>query len=187
MLITTTVPGFVSRAGVLGFAVLAVGCTAVGPDFQRPEATTAEAWLQADDERVDTTRAEYEDWWKVFEDPALDRLIDRAYNENLSLQVAGLRILEARAQLGFTTGLKYPQSQSVGASYVRSKSSENAPPFSNLPDDVLDRIDTSVNFWSTSFDIAWEADVWAGFVAALKRRTQTWPQICSTMTRCWSH
>jgi NodT family efflux transporter outer membrane factor (OMF) lipoprotein len=46
---------------------------------------------------------------------------------------------------------------------VRSKSSENAPPFSNLPGDVVDRIDTSVNFWSTSFDIAWEADVWGRF------------------------
>jgi len=152
-----------STCVVLGLAVLAVGCTAVGPDFQRPEATTAETWLQAEDERVDTTRAEYEDWWKVFEDPALDQLIDRAYNDNLSLQVAGLRILEARAQLGFATGLKYPQSQSVGASFVRSKSSENAPPFSNLPGDVADRIDTSVNFWSTSFDIAWEADVWGRF------------------------
>ncbi len=148
---------------VAGLAVLAVGCAAVGPDFQRPEAATAETWLQADDERVDTTRAEYENWWNVFEDPALSQLVDRAYNENLSLQVAGLRILEARAQLGFATGLKYPQSQSVGASFVRSKSSENAPPFSNLPDDVANRIDTSVNFWSTSFDIAWEADVWGKF------------------------
>jgi len=141
-------PKTASCAGVVGLAALAVGCTAVGPDFQRPEAATAETWLQADDERVDTTRAEYEDWWKVFEDPALDQLIERAYSENLSLQVAGLRILEARAQLGFATGLKYPQSQSVGASFVRSKSSENAPPFSNLPNDVVDRLDTSVNFWS---------------------------------------
>jgi NodT family efflux transporter outer membrane factor (OMF) lipoprotein len=163
MVIRTAVLGSVSRAGVLGLATLSVGCAAVGPDFQKPEVETAEAWLQAEDERVDSSRAEYEDWWKVFEDPALDRLIDHAYNENLGLQVAGLRILEARAQLGFATGLKYPQSQSVGTSYVRSKSSENAPPFSNLPDDVRDRINTSVNVWSTSFDIAWEADVWGKF------------------------
>ncbi len=153
----------VSRAGLLGLAALSVGCAAVGPDFQKPEVDTAEAWLQAGDAHVDSTRAEYEDWWKVFEDPALDQLIERAYGDNLSLQVAGLRILEARAQLGIATGLKYPQSQSVGASFVRSKSSENAPPFSNLPDDVLNRIDTSVNFWSTSFDIAWEADIWGRF------------------------
>jgi len=152
-----------SRVGGLGFAALAVGCAAVGPDFQQPEAETAEAWLQAEDERVDSTRAEYEDWWKVFEDPALDRLIERAYSDNLNLQVAGLRILEARARLGIATGLKYPQSQSVGASFVQSESSENASPFSNLPDDVLSRIDTSAGVWSTSFDIAWEADVWGRF------------------------
>jgi len=79
------------------------------------------------------------------------------------LQVAGLRILEARAQLGISTGLKYPQSQSVGASYARSKSSKNAPPFSSLPDDVASRIDTTTNIWATSFDIAWEADIWGRF------------------------
>ena len=188
MVISKSALGFVSRAGVLGLAVLAVGCTAVGPDFQRPEADTAETWLQAEDERVDTTRAEYEDWWKVFEDPALDQLIDRAYNDNLSLQVVGLRILEARAQLGFATGLKYPQSQSVGASFVRSKSSENAPPFSNLPDDVLDRIDTRRSiFGLRALTSPGRRTSGAGFAVASKRRTQTWPQICSTMTRCWSH
>ena len=159
----STLDKSVSHAGVLWLAALTVGCTTVGPDFQKPEVDTAEAWLEAEDARVDSTRAEYEDWWKVFEDPALDQLIERAYSENLSLQVAGLRILEARAQLGIATGLKYPQSQSVGASFVRSESSENAPPFSNLPDDVANRIDTSTDFWSTSFDIAWEADIWGRF------------------------
>ncbi len=59
MVISKSALGFVSRVGVFGFAVLAVSCTAVGPDFQRPEAATADTWLQADDERVDTTRVEY--------------------------------------------------------------------------------------------------------------------------------
>ena len=86
----------VSRAALLGLVGLTVGCAAVGPDFQRPEVDTADAWLQAEDERVDTTRAEYEDWWTVFEDPALNQLIELAYGENLNLQVAGLRVLEAR-------------------------------------------------------------------------------------------
>ena len=161
--ITASVPRSALRAGVIAFTALATGCAMVGPDFQKPEVDTSDAWLQVEDERVDSGRIEYEDWWQVFNDPALDRLIEHAYKDNLNLQVAGLRILEARAQLGIATGLKYPQSQSVGASYVRSKSSENSPPFSNLPNDVLDRIDTSVNVWSTSFDIAWEADIWGRF------------------------
>jgi len=34
---------------------------------------------------------------------------------------------------------------------------------SQVPAIVLDRVDTSANVWSTSFDIAWEVDVWGKF------------------------
>ncbi len=151
------------RAAVLALAAGFAGCASVGPEFQKPEAEVADSWLEAHDPRVDPSSSAYQDWWAVFNDPVLDKLIATAYAENLSLQVAGLRILEARAKLGISTGLKYPQSQSVGASYARSKSSENAPPFSSLPDDVASRIDTNTNFWATSFDVAWEADIWGRF------------------------
>ena len=151
------------RASVAVLAMLAVGCAAVGPDFERPEPDMADNWQQADDERLDTSDVTYAEWWTAFNDPALDRLIEEAYRQNLNLKVAGLRILEARAQLGIATGLKYPQSQSVSGGYARTKSSENAPPLANLPDDVRDRANTSTNVWSASFDIAWEADVWGRF------------------------
>jgi NodT family efflux transporter outer membrane factor (OMF) lipoprotein len=139
------------------------GCTAVGPDFETPTANVADTWLEAHDPRVDTSSTAYESWWEYFNDPVLNKLIASAYADNLSLQTAGLRILEARAKLGLATGLKYPQTQTVTAAYAYSKSSENAPPFSSLPDDVRSRIDTSTDFWSSSFDIAWEADIWGRF------------------------
>jgi NodT family efflux transporter outer membrane factor (OMF) lipoprotein len=150
-------------AACIGLTLLVSGCTAVGPDFKQPEADVSDSWLEAHDPRVDTSSEAYKDWWAVFNDPVLNELIERAYHQNLNLQVAGLRILEARAQLGIATGYQYPQSQSVQGSYARSKSSVNAPPFSNLPDDVADRISPTVNFWSTDFNISWEADVWGKF------------------------
>ena len=125
--------GALALAGLL----LVTGCKTVGPDFEKPEVPTADTWLDAENEKVDTTSAAYQDWWEVFDDPALSDLIDTAYQQNLSLQVAGLRVMEARAQLGIATGLKYPQSQSVGGGYAYSRSSINAPPLSNLPDNVL--------------------------------------------------
>ena len=151
--------------GALALASLFLvsGCKTVGPDFEQPEAPVADTWLDAEDERVDTTSAAYQDWWEVFDDPALSDLIDTAYRQNLSLQVAGLRVMEARAQLGIATGLKYPQSQSVGGGYAYSRSSINAPPLSNLPDDVLAVVDRTNGAWSASFDAAWEADVWGKF------------------------
>jgi len=71
--------------------------------------------------------------------------------------------MEARAQLGIATGLKYPQSQSVSGGYAYSRSSINAPPLSNLPDNVLDGVDRTNGVWSASFDATWEADVWGKF------------------------
>jgi NodT family efflux transporter outer membrane factor (OMF) lipoprotein len=141
--------------------LLLSGCATVGPDFVTPDAKVADNWLEANDGRVDTAHAEYQDWWGMFDDPVLTTLIDTAYVQNLGLQVAGLRILEARAQLGFAVGLQYPQSQSVSAGYARSRSSKNAPPFSNLPDSL--DISQTVDVWNTSFDAAWEADVWGKF------------------------
>ena len=138
-------------------------CTTVGPDFEKPEVPVAENWLDAEDKQVDTSSVTYQDWWQVFDDPALSRLIDTAYRQNLSLQVAGLRVMEARAQLGIATGLQYPQSQSVGAGYAYSRSSINAPPLSNLPGDVRAGIDRTQGSWNASFDATWEADVWGKF------------------------
>jgi NodT family efflux transporter outer membrane factor (OMF) lipoprotein len=143
--------------------VLLAGCKTVGPDFEKPEAPVADSWLNAEDERVDTSTTAYQDWWEVFDDPALSKLIDTAYQQNLSLQVAGLRVMEARAQLGIATGLKYPQSQSLDGSYSYARQSINAPPLSNLPDDVLQNVDRTTGAWGASFDAAWEADVWGKF------------------------
>jgi len=144
-------------------AFVIAGCTTIGPDFEKPATKVADNWLEADDARVDTATAEYQDWWGGFNDPVLTRLIDTAYQQNLGLQMAGLRILEARAQLGFAVGLQYPQAQSVGAGYARSRTSKNAPPLSNLPDDIANRANKGINIWSTSFDATWEADIWGKF------------------------
>ena len=139
------------------------GCQSVGPDFAKPEVPVADNWLEAENETVDTSSAENQEWWKVFADPALSGLIDAAYQQNLGLQVAGLRVMEARVQLGIATGLKYPQSQTVGGGYAYSRSSVNAPPLSNLPDSVLAGVDRTNGSWNASFDAAWEADVWGRF------------------------
>ena len=144
-------------------AFFVTGCKTVGPDFEKPEVPVADTWLDAENKSVDTSSTSYQDWWDIFEDPALSKLIDTAYQQNLSLQVAGLRVMEARARLGIASGLKYPQSQTVGGGYVYSRSSINAPPLSNLPDDVLQGVDRTNGTWSASFDATWEADVWGKF------------------------
>jgi len=85
-------------------AVFLSACTTVGPNFEKPQAEAPPEWLQADSEQINTDPAAYREWWKNFNDPVLDQLIDRAYQNNLTLQIAGLRVYEARAILGVATG-----------------------------------------------------------------------------------
>ena len=111
--------------------VLVLGCwvggCSVGPNFVRPKATVSPRWLEEGDPRVKTSAGSYPDWWKTFNDPVLDQLIDRAYRENLSLRMAGVRVLEARAQLGIATGSLYPQVQQASGSLQRFRTSETSP------------------------------------------------------------
>ena len=108
--------------------LLASGCIKVGPDFQKPEASVSPNWLEAGEYKQVSTKAEdYRDWWRAFNDPVLDKLIQTAYQENLPLRIAGVRVLAARAQLGVAVGELYPQSQKGSGSVQKERLSETTP------------------------------------------------------------
>ena len=137
------------------------GCL-VGPDFSSPSAPVAEKWLEADNPSVDTRNQEYRDWWTVFHDPVLNRLIGIAYNQNLTLVDAGTRVLEARAQLGVAIGEFYPQVQQGNGSvtYIRPSHSDTT----QFPVNVIH------NFWRDSLGLTvnWELDFWGKFRRAIE-------------------
>ena len=64
-------------------------------------------------------------------DPVLNSLIDTAYQQNLTLQQAGTRILQITALRGIAVGNLFPQFQQATGDFVRRKFSEktaNVPP-----------------------------------------------------------
>jgi len=81
-------------------------CAPVGPEFVRPDVELSPDWLEAEQQRFDLGPAELVEWWRILDDPVLDRLIATAYEQNNSLRIAGLRVLEAQARLGIATGSK---------------------------------------------------------------------------------
>lgn len=139
------------------------GCAMVGPDFQTPEVAVREAWLDAADSAVEAGSADNSEWWKYFNDPTLDTLIQKAYDQNLSLQRAGLRVYEARALLGLAAGNLYPQMQSVRGAADTVQWSKNAEPVANLPDPVRSLVNTSFETYRLGLDAAWELDFWGRF------------------------
>ena len=90
---------------VAAVAALA-GCMnlpSVGPDYEEPEVAAAESPLpdagkppeMAVDERVVISSEEMELWWKQFNDPVLEQILDNALTNNISFKVAQKRLEES--------------------------------------------------------------------------------------------
>ena len=146
--------------GILITVMCLGGCTMVGPDFVKPEAPIEQEWLKARDASIKTEASDYKDWWTVFDDPVLNSLVESAYQQNLPLQISGLRILQARAQLGVVVGNLYPQLQQGRGGVDYTKASENAP----------NTLGGDDSFWqyNAGFDAAWELDVWGKYRRAVE-------------------
>ena len=78
----------------------------------------------------------------MFNDATLNRLVDLAFRQNLTLMAAGTRVLEARATLGVAIGEFYPQTQLIGANVGYNQASQ-VDPTSN-PQHELE------NYWRAS-------------------------------------
>jgi NodT family efflux transporter outer membrane factor (OMF) lipoprotein len=130
------------------------GCTMVGPDFIRPEVQMLDDWNETQQAELKTGEIDFSTWWRTFNDPVLEQLIEKAYQQNLSLQIAGIRIYEARAQLGIIVGSLYPQQQSASGSLSSSKLSQNTE---------SSYLDPDFNALSIGFDATWELDVWGKY------------------------
>ena len=64
------------------------------------------------------------EWWRDFDDPTLDALIDSALVSNLDLVEAVARVEQARAQSGIAWADLFPQVQ-VGADAIRTSQPAN--------------------------------------------------------------
>jgi NodT family efflux transporter outer membrane factor (OMF) lipoprotein len=161
-----------------GFGLLAVaGCIQVGPDYTPPEAPLAAEWQGADDQRIATGAPDDAAWWRTLNDPALSALIELAPAQNPTVQIAGVRVLQARAQLGAAIGELYPQQQQATGSVRYEKLSDrdsSSALLREVQQDAGHRGDLPSlddhSFWLTQFGVgaAWELDLWGKFRRSLE-------------------
>ncbi len=139
--------------------VFLTGC-AVGPDYVKPSAPVSPGWIEKENPRIKSESADLSEWWEVFKDPVLDRIVKLAYTQNLDLQIAGIRILEARARLGIAVGNQYPQVQQARGGVERQEASEHA----------ANTLGGDLGYWDyqVGFDAAWELDFWGKFRRAVE-------------------
>jgi len=134
---------------------LLAGCTTLGPDFTPPRTDWDEGWTSPTLASLAPPPggADSAVWWRQFQDPALDALISAAMAGNRDLKTAGLRVLEARAQLGIANSGLRPQLIEGAASAGYGASAPNFAPISK----------NDFAYAKVGFTAAWELDFWGRF------------------------
>lgn len=135
-----------SRKIFLLLAALAASGCAVGPHYKQPQPAAVK--FHSEDPNLETEAPFDPRWWKQFEDPVLDSLVDRALQSNNGIRIARARLAESRAVFDERKLDRYP-TVPVAASYQYSK--QQIPGFGDQR--------RTINTFTAGFDAFWEADL----------------------------
>ena len=139
---------------------MTVACTP-GPDYVRPEASVPAAWRLDYEKSAEVANTQ---WWRQFEDPVLDELVQTALKQNLDVRIAAARVDQFAGALQATRSQLYPQ---VGYGFDASRvqaSRVGQPP---LPPGA----DSYFSLYQASLGAAWQADLF-GRVRRLSEASQ---------------
>jgi NodT family efflux transporter outer membrane factor (OMF) lipoprotein len=133
-------------------------CVTLGPDYQEPDVAWLNDWHPDLYGQVgqpeQQTATDLRFWTRLFNDTALNSLVETARRENPTLRIAGLRILESRSLLGIAGSNRFPQlNQVTGAAAHVEQQQSGGPPAQDL----------SFNSYQAGFDMGWELDFWGRF------------------------
>ncbi len=133
------------------------GCAAA-PGYRPPRLDVPARWSEAPQVDVSAASAD-SSWWKAFDDPVLDSLVERALQANLDLQLAEARVREARARRGAASASQWPSidARASGARERESKNAEN--PVLVHPDGTVEPPGQAENLFQAGFDATWELDL----------------------------
>jgi outer membrane protein, multidrug efflux system len=150
------------RLGIaLAVAVLLGACSTVGPDFERPQVPWLADWTGGSlaplvAESRGPRNGQAQEWWRNFNDPVLDHLITEAQRVNPNVRTAGLRIMEARAQLGIAGSTRYPQAQQATGALLGAGEQRTSGP------------DFNATSFNAALNISWELDFWGKFKRSIE-------------------
>ena len=141
-------------------SLLPTGCMKLGPDYHQPDIGVQEpaSYQHAPGE---PTILEPEDkWWRVFNDPKLNELVEEALKNNWDIKQATAAILEVRAQLVQTRADRFPTVDlQAGAERQQRRASSSVP-------GQTSSVDRRVNSYDVSLPASFEIDLWGRLARA---------------------
>ena len=135
---------------ILFTLVLLAGCS-IGPDYKRPDIDVPAQWRVMDYPAA--ADAANTLWWKQFDDPVLDALVDTALRENLDIQAASARVDQFLGALASTRSQYFPQ-LGYNAEASRNRASRNG----QIP--LPAGADPWYNLYQGALTADWQIDLW---------------------------
>ncbi len=103
-----------SLYGALALTILMGGCSAIGPDYDKPSSSSPESFRYADGNQSNMETANKE-WWKSFGDERLSQSIQRALQNNHDLQASGASVDALLGKFDQAKSTLYPQINGNGS------------------------------------------------------------------------
>ena len=141
-------------AGALATLLLVAACSSLAPPVREAALDIPDAWPQAGI----GSQAPGPDWWRMFNDSNLDRMVEEALAHNRDVAVAIARVDEARALVAAARADQWFSVQAT-AGAARAKISERSTP---LPPGTPAIVDSR----SVGIEAAYEADLWGRYRVA---------------------
>ena len=129
-------------------AIFASGCK-VGPNYVKQDYQNTPSTFRFGEGTPDSIINL--EWWELFNDSNLVILIETALANNQDIQIAALRIEEARANVGFNKADQFPQVNYDGNA---SRSQQNVAALGSSP---------TFNDFSLVGKLSWEIDFWGKY------------------------
>jgi outer membrane protein, multidrug efflux system len=135
-------------------AIALPGCE-VGPNYARPKVEQP-AEFKSYPASTQPAPLIPEEWWRLYRDDQLERLIATANESNQTLRQAVARVDQARALAHVAASFLLPTvTADPGFSRARSSANTVSPITGQRPQKSV-----VVNNWEVPFDLAYEVDVW---------------------------
>lgn len=139
-----------------GLLVLGLAGCVVGPNYKRPAVPVPSQFYGQEAALADARSLADLTWWEVFEDPALESLIDEALSRGFDARLAAARVEEARALYGVARGDLFP-----GVAYQGGWERERQDQTVNPEGDVQ-------TTWTAKVGFSWELDLFG----RIRRQTE---------------
>ena len=134
-------------------------CT-VGPNYTRPATPSVAAGNFAETGRSTAATAAPlpANWWHLYNDPVLDRLVTDALAHNTDIRVAAANLARARAVLSEQRGQRLPTTD-LSAGYTHSRTAATTSPTGSAFES---------DFFQLGFDASYEVDLFGGVTRAIE-------------------